>query len=190
MISTYYQKLLQIIRKYKLYALRDVAIFVIITVFFHYIWWHGLKDLLLHILAFQNTENFLTQHVFLQSVWFLKSVLQFPISTSGYTIIMENNGAVEILGDCSGLKQFYQWIILMILFPGPWLKKLWYIPVGLIIIHIVNIFRIVVLCISVIYWPDKWDLLHDSILRPFFYIVIFAMWVIWVEKLAKVRVKK
>ncbi len=190
MITTYYQSVLGFLKKYRLDTLADVAIFAIITITFHYIWWNGLVKFLHNFMAFQKTEGLLTEQVFVQSAWVLEYILQFPIRTSGHTIIMENNGAVEVVGSCSGLKQFYQWVILMLLFPGPWKKKLWYIPLGIIIIHMVNVMRIVILCMSVIYWPDKWNLLHDWILRPFFYVVIFSMWVIWVEKLKGPSVKK
>jgi exosortase/archaeosortase family protein len=70
----------------------------------------------------------------------------------------------------------------MVLFPGPWKKKLWYIPIGLIVIHLTNIFRIIALSVIVMEWPQYWTFSHDWILRPFFYVVIFIMWVIWVEK--------
>jgi exosortase/archaeosortase family protein len=71
----------------------------------------------------------------------------------------------------------------MILFPGSWKKKLWYIPLGILVLHIVNIFRIVILSVVVVNWPRNWDFIHESIMRPFFYVVIFAMWVLWVERI-------
>lgn len=182
MIKEYFNKYKLLIKKYKLQPIVDVAIFGIITVFFHYIWWHGLKSFLLDFMAFQNMEAFLAHQVFLPSAWIVDNVLRIPVTTANDTLFFENNGYVAVLGSCSGLKQFYQWSVLMILFPGPWLKKLWYIPMGILIIHIVNIFRIVSLSVIVIYWPEKWDFIHEWILRPFFYVVIFAMWVVWVEK--------
>ena len=183
MIKEYYNTYKSTIKKYKLQPLVDVAIFGIITVFFHYIWWHGLKSFLLDFMAFREVESWLAHQVFLASSWIVENILRIPVTTSNNTLFFENNGAVTVLGSCSGLKQFYQWTVLMILFPGPWLKKLWYIPVGIIIIHIVNIIRIVILSVVVIHWPQYWDFIHEWILRPFFYVVIFGMWVLWVETL-------
>ena len=175
------------INKYKLQALRDVAIFAIITLFFHYIWWHGLKDFLLDFGGFKELEQFLAHQVFLASAWIVENILNYNIWTADNTLYFENNGYVAVLGSCSGLKQFYQWTVLMILFPGPWKKKLWYIPLGIVAIHIVNILRIVILSIVVLNWPEYWDFIHEWVLRPFFYVVIFAMWVLWVEKIRGVR---
>lgn len=183
MIKDIYQQYISFIQKYKLQSLVDVAIFCIITVFFHFLWWNGLKSFLLTYLSFGSMEAFMAHQVFLPSAWIVENVLAYPVNTVGNGLYFENGGYVEVVGSCSGLKQFYQWIMLMILFPGPWKKKLWYIPLGLLVIHIVNIFRIVILSVVVVHWPQHWDFIHEWILRPFFYVVIFMLWVIWVEKL-------
>ena len=143
MIKELYQNYKSLIKKYKLQPIVDVAIFAIITVFFHYIWWHGLKAFLLNFMSFHQTEAFLAHQVFLVSSWIVENILSYQINTLDNTLYFSNNGYVAVEGSCSGLKQFYQWTVLMILFPGLWKKKLWYIPLGLLVIHIVNIFRIV-----------------------------------------------
>jgi exosortase/archaeosortase family protein len=71
----------------------------------------------------------------------------------------------------------------MLFFPGPWIHKLWFIPLGLIITHLVNVFRIDSLVIILDYYPQHWHFTHDYILRPFFYVVMFGLWVFWVEKI-------
>lgn len=164
-------------------ALVDVMIFAIIIVFFHFLWWDGgLRNLLLNSFAFNETEIFMTQIVFAPSAWIIENILGIDIRTIDTTMYFTNNKAIEVNGTCSGLKQFYQWTILMILFPGPWKQKLWFIPMGIIVIHIVNILRIVILAIIMIWDPEVWKFSHDWILRPFFYVVIFAMWMVWEEK--------
>jgi len=185
MIKNYYNKLVSFIKKYKLQPIVDVALFGIIIVFFHYIWWHGLKELLQNLAAFNQMEAWLAHQVFLPSAWIVKNIIGYDVTTANDTIYFGDYGYVAVLGSCSGLKQFYQWTMLMILFPGPWLKKLWYIPLGLLAIHGVNIFRIVTLSIVVETLPQHWDFIHLWILRPFYYVVIFAMWVIWVERVGR-----
>jgi len=80
---------------------------------------------------------------------------------------------------CSGLKQFFQIAVVFLLFPGPWKHKAWFIPASILVMHGVNILRIVILSIVLIKWPGYWQFSHDWILRPFFYVVIFAEWLIW-----------
>ena len=156
---------------------------MIIIVFFHQLWWDwGFKTLLLDHLAFAELEQFMAYQVFWPSAWIVEHIVGYTIGTENTTLIFPRAGSIVVNGSCSGLKQFYQWTFLMVLFPGPWKKKLWYIPLGILVIHLVNIMRIVILSVILMNWPDQWHFSHDWILRPFFYVVIFALWVIWVEK--------
>lgn len=179
----FYKNVVVFVEKHKLQPIVDVLIFMIIIVFFHKLWWDwGLKNFLLEHLSFAELEQFMAYQVFLPSSWFVENIIGYDIKTLNTTLYFPNTGYIEVNGSCSGLKQFYQWIFLMVLFPGPWKAKLWYIPLGMFVIHLTNIFRIIVLSVIVMKWPQYWDFAHDWILRPFFYVVIFVMWVIWVEK--------
>jgi len=171
------------ITKNKLQPIADVVIFMAITVFFHFLWWDwGLIDLLQNYFSFSELEMFMAYQVFLPSAWIDQHLLGYDIYTSDTTIYFTDLGYITVNGSCSGLKQFYQWAFLMILFPGPWKHKLWYIPMGIVVIHIFNILRIVILSVVLVNWPEQWHFSHDWILRPMFYVVIFTLWVIWVER--------
>ena len=172
----------------RLQPLRDVAIFGILIVGFHFLfrfWAYQLHYWPVH--DFINTVyEPLTQLLYDNSVWALKHLTSYDFTYLLYKReiwYMPGNGYVAVHYGCSGLKQFLQWIVLMTFFPGPWKKKLWFIPLGLVVIHLVNIFRITGLSVVVIYWPQDWKFIHDYIYRPFFYVVMFAMWVWWVEKI-------
>ncbi|MFK5856651.1 MAG: exosortase/archaeosortase family protein [Bacteroidota bacterium] len=120
------------------------------------------------------------------SVWALKHLTTYEFTTdNALKTIYIGKGYVSVNHGCSGFKQFLQWIVLMVFFPGPWKHKLWFIPAGLVVVHLVNVFRISSLSIILEYNQSQsfWDFSHDWILRPFFYVVMFGMWVIWVEKL-------
>jgi exosortase/archaeosortase family protein len=184
MYYPFYFRIKLFVQKHKLQPLVDVLLFAIIIYFFHWLWWNGgLKHFLKAFASFQETEEFLAHQVFLPAAWIVKHLLHYPITTGHNTLFLSEHTYVAVEGACSGLKQFYQWTVLMILFPGPWKKKLWYIPLGLVIIHLDNILRIVILSVVAVHWPAHWDFIHMWILRPFFYVVIFALWVIWVEKI-------
>jgi exosortase/archaeosortase family protein len=100
---------------------------------------------------------------------------------------------VVIAPECASLKQWMHWLFLMILFPGPWKHKLWYIPAGLVIIEWTNVVRICGILLMQIAWPNinihfmgndinTFHFAHDYIFKLFFYLIIFLMWVLWVEK--------
>ena len=187
-----FQKYKNFVKKHRLESLVDVAVFAIIIYAFHLLWWTvGLRGFLLEYTGFHDLELFMANQVFMPSAWFVKHVIGYDINTYDTTLyFLPNKGYIAVNGSCSGLKQFYQWLFLMILFPGPWKKKLWYIPLGMLVIHLENIFRIIILSVILIHWPDQWQFLHDWVLRPFFYVVIFLMWVLWVEKVRGSKVHK
>jgi exosortase/archaeosortase family protein len=123
--------------------------------------------------------------VYDQSTWFIENILPISI-TKGETrmICFDNGGFIGINHGCSGLKQILQFTLLFLIFPGPWKKKLWFIPLGIVIVHLTNLFRIIGLSIITVNIPQYWDFSHDYLFRPFFYVVIFLLWVWWVEKLS------
>ncbi len=167
---------------YKFAPFFDVAAFIIITYLFHKLWWYFAIEIK-SVDAVFNTANWLAHKVFESSYWFIHHTYDQTATTETVnTIRFSNSGYITVNESCSGLKQFYQILVLFILFPGPWKKKLWFIPMSIVIMHFVNVFRIVVLGMVTLWQPDHWQFAHDWILRPFFYVVIFMLWVWWVER--------
>lgn len=180
-----------VIEKYNLMAFRDVAIFMIILLVFHFLWKILIGDLLEVPFIYRSAE-YLSQRVFSTSQWVLDilGVNYTPFETLDIAGMVRNNviylpdvnGYVSVNLSCSGLKQFYQYFFLMLLYPGPWKHKLWFIPMGLVIIHFVNIGRIITMTYITIHSASNWDFWHDYVVRPFFYVVMFGLWVWWNER--------
>lgn len=163
----------------------DVAFFAIITYSFHVLWWDFAR-IIKSFTAVNVTADWLAEQVFVSSLWINRNLLGLHITTEEPNFMwFANGGYVQVNESCSGLKQFYQIIVLFVLFPGPWKHKLWFIPMSILIMHFVNIVRIVVLSIMVLWKPEYWDFTHDWILRPGFYVVIFGLWVVWVERFVR-----
>lgn len=128
-------------------------------------------------------NEWLMQSVFDSSAWINKHLLGLDFNIhEPRMMLFPGHGYVEITAGCSGLKQFYQVFFLFLLYPGPWRHKLWYIPAVVVAMHLTNLFRIVSLSVIVIWKAEYWDFSHDWILRPLFYVVLFGLWVVWVEK--------
>ncbi len=174
----------KIIKKYKLHVLKDVMIFIVITLLVHFIYRFWANTL--HYWPVQNAMNrahdAMAWIVFNQSAWIIDHILNIPFTVTDKTFLFENNGFITINQSCSGLKPMLQYIILMLLFPGPWKHKAWFIPMGITIVHLTNLFRISGLAVVTITIPEYWDFAHDNVFRPFFYVVIFLLWVWWAEK--------
>lgn len=180
-----------LLKKYQIYAFKDVAIFMIILLIFHVLWKVFVTDFL-SVGFILSSAQYLAEKVYQSSAWIVEL---FGVNVAAFDELKIDgqlhqnvfyyagtNGYVYVNVSCSGLKQFYQWFFLMILYPGPWKNKLWFIPTGLVIIHIVNIMRILGMIAVTIYLPEKWHLMHDYVARPFFYVVMFFLWVWWNER--------
>ena len=76
------------------------------------------------------------------------------------------------------------WIGDSLTYPGSIIKKLWYIPFGIITIHILNVLRVVALTIIVKYYPEALDFNHTYTFTILVYSYVFVLWYLWANKLS------
>lgn len=182
-----YQKLLAFWNSPFNRHMKDVYLFLILLFSFHYIYLFWLRfDFYPFHTQVYELFDWSSALVFRQSAWVMEHIFRIDISTDvkqtiWVTTLDGRSAYVRVTPDCTSLKQWLHWIFLMVLFPGPWKHKLWFIPAGLIVIHFVNVFRIFGLGLSLIPWPMQFDLFHDYVFRPVFYLLIFLMWIVWTE---------
>ena len=94
-----------------------------------------------------------------------------------------NTNRVQIVWACTGMKQAYICFCIMAFSRGPWKKKLWYVPLTLLAVYLINIFRISFIVATIENHPDWFELLHLYIFKYAFYGLIFLLWVLWEEKI-------
>ncbi|MCK9421302.1 MAG: exosortase/archaeosortase family protein [Bacteroidales bacterium] len=166
---------------------RGVLWFVVITLGIHYSYRFWAQNF--HYWPIQLWMNDMTRAmatlVFDQSVWVNRHLLNISMTFTGQCMWFDNGSGISINSSCSGDKQIIQFALLMLLYPGPWKHKLWFIPMGMIIVHLTNILRIVLLSVISNFEPQWMKIAHDTVLRAMFYVVIFALWVWWVERVGK-----
>ncbi len=115
----------------------------------------------------------------------------------GYTLIPEPPEAEQIrtvgidgtyglwIGDpCDGIALFALFTIFMVFYPGPLKQKLWFLPFGLITIHLINVLRIMALCIIVTYDYAYLDFNHNYTFTIIVYGYMFFLWILWAKKYA------
>ncbi|MES2240991.1 MAG: hypothetical protein V4497_12110 [Bacteroidota bacterium] len=89
---------------------------------------------------------------------------------------------VMCIGDaCNGLELFVLYVVFLIALPASFKRKVIFIVGGLMIIHIVNIFRCVGLVAFLIYYDKYFNIAHHYIFKMMVYMVIFFLWV-WFSK--------
>ena len=169
-------------------SLFDVGLFFVLIFSFHilYVIWEGPMDFWPIKGTVDKLFVWASALLFDQSTWTLEHIFRMDFVTKDQTIFFLNNegsySAVTVAPECTSLKQWMHWLFLMLIFPGPWKHKAWYIPVGLVIVELTNVVRIVGICLFLRPFPNSFALAHDVIFKIMFYVVIFLMWMIWVEK--------
>lgn len=93
---------------------------------------------------------------------------------------------VEIQGPCMGLDVFATFIALIIAYPSKtgFSKKVLYIIGGIIIIHILNIFRVSALIFKNIKWENV-EVNHHDIFNFIVYGVVLLMFYFWIKFYSK-----
>jgi exosortase/archaeosortase family protein len=132
--------------------------------------------------------QFLTNSAATHSYNILKFIGQ-DLTINDLNIIKYHNGnAIRIVWSCSGLKQMYIFICIILFSRGNWKKKIFAIPIGLVIIYGTNILRILIITSCIENHKEWFHLLHEYITKYGFYIIIFLLWVIWDEVLSVNRI--
>lgn len=182
MIKKYFLKFNELIRNPKYQSIFYVFWFMILTYSFHLLW-RMFSNEINSFEIISSASAYLANQVFIWSEWFNRVILDlsFYVEEPNTFIFPSVNGYIAIVEACGGMKQMYQVFFLFMLFPGPWKHKLWYIPMSFFVMFLTNVFRIIALSIVILISPEYWHFIHDWILRPFFYVVLFGLWVIWVE---------
>lgn len=194
MDKLFFRNVQQKIREFSLHEktrpVYDAGLLILITLVIHFLYRYWANSLNYYLFGVQIiTPGFMdkiTTMVFHQSQVIIQWIL--PIQVEGKTFVFTNGHGISINENCSGLKQFLQFFLLMLLYPGPWKHKTWFIPSGLIVVHLTNLIRIVILAVTMANWPSYWHFVHRYPARLLFYFVLFSLWVIWNEKFNKKNV--
>jgi len=106
------------------------------------------------------------------------------------TIGIDGTHGLWIGDPCDGITLFALFTAFIASFPGPWKKKCWFIPLGIIGIFLMNILRITCLCMIVKYRPSLLALNHDYIFKIIVYSFIFGLWILWVNRFSSISALK
>ena len=183
MKETVYQWLVKFWGDPKYKQIRGVLWFIMITLVIHYSYRFWAQDL--HYYPIQSwmasLQDFMAHMVYEQSTWVDSYVWGLNLTKDGMKMFFPNGAGITINESCVGDKQILQLALLLLVYPGKWRYKLWFIPLGMVIVHATNILRIVLLSLVAIWRPGWMETAHDTVLRGMFYLVIFGVWLSFVK---------
>ena len=198
---------------------KDVIWFLFLFIFIDFVWKLCVKEMDEGVSIFVLGKDFTqivepiclwTAHV---SHWIVQNIFgckDFIIDGDLIYFAGNNNMRFKIVWECTGVKQMVMFGVLIALYYGPAKKKLWFIPLSMMFLNLINIIRIVaVVFITKDGFPDwfigfnewyngrQWDnsaktywlfmvdwfeLFHKDVFRWLYYNgVMFLLWLTWEE---------
>lgn len=102
----------------------------------------------------------------------------------GPTVLLTEDDKVilSVFEGCNGINVMVVFAAFLFAFGGPWWKMMWFLPLGVLIIHLANLFRISLLYYTAIHEPRYFYYFHKYFFTAILYFVVFALWALWVVK--------
>jgi exosortase/archaeosortase family protein len=152
-----------------------------------YLIWLGLYEWWLHPSgvidrAVINNTLFLSQRI-------LEWMGYVVVRNGGRLLYIKGTSGLFIGDSCNGISLFALFSIFIIAFPGKPIAKLFFIPVGVLLIHLLNVLRVVALALIQTYSYEWTEFNHTYTFTIIIYFFIFALWMIWINNFSSFRKK-
>ena len=172
--------------------LRNYPVFLfLLKAFGLYITWYILYEIWLHPQG--KMDLLLINNLILLSSKILKLIgfrlIEQPIYNEVIrTMGIDGSHGLWIGDACNGLTLFALFTGFIIAYPGPLIRKLIYIPIGIIVIHFMNVLRIVSLSVITLYAPEYLEINHTYTFTILVYTCVFILWILWANKFSKTKI--
>ncbi len=169
--------------------LKKILIFFAIVIAIHVLW-DGFESRFEQNDGYKRVSATLAANVFDASSFLAELFFEDEITAcKGQTLYFRSGCPVSVVDSCSGLKLQVMTLLLFLIFPGAWKRKLWFIPGAMVIMHVTNILRMFFLFLAGAWLPEYAELIHLWVLRPMIYGVLFLLWVWWAERAGHARLR-
>jgi len=152
-----------------------------------YLGWLFIYEYWLHPLGFLDRamiDNIIWATSNLLELLSFNLIGDFPFDEGIRTVGIDGTHGVWVGDPCNGISLFALFTGFVLAYPGPVKHKLWYIPLGLILIHVINVIRVTALVMIVYYAPEYLEFNHTYTFTLFVYGFVFLMWWYWASRLS------
>ncbi len=153
----------------------------------------GWKIAHLDDLLFDRLPGFFTRLVSIEirtSQFFIKDVLGIQSELSNNVITLPNKTALLMNPGCTGFKQVIQLFLILACYPGPFRRKIWYLPVSSLVLIISSMLHFVLLAVLIDKDPVHFNFFHDHLSRWLYFTIFFLAWLVWEDYVRNPQSKK
>jgi len=108
-------------------------------------------------------------------------VTGLDVLRSGNLVGIHGTPGILLIDSCSGIGAMGLFLGFILAFRNNLTKRIIYSIAGLLTIYVANIQRILILILTQAYFPNEWEIAHQYLTVIIFYLLIFALWTIWVR---------
>jgi len=136
-----------------------------------------------------NRPDEITSLVADQSTWILNNIFGYYINATPNatepTVSLKTGEHVvlNVFEGCNGINVFIVFAAFIVAFNGNTKKSLWFIPLGILVLHVSNLLRIIFLYWTALNFHRYFYYVHKYIFTGVIYAVVFALWIIWMYQL-------
>lgn len=128
-----------------------------------------------------------TQLVAAQTKWFtdllgFHTQIKPHASQPSVMFLLDQHYVARVVEGCNAMSVIILFVAFVVAFKGRFKPMLGFILCGSVIIYGLNIVRIGLLSIALLYYPAYEHILHGVLFPAVIYGIVFLLWVIWVNK--------
>jgi exosortase family protein XrtF len=116
------------------------------------------------------------------------SFLGYFVNMDGFKLsIVGAKAGVRVGSGCNGLELLVLFSGFVLIFEGSWKHKFWFIPAGIIILHFLNVLRIMVLALNGLTSKAMLEFNHKYTFTILLYCLTFFGWYLWVKYFSNIQ---
>jgi len=144
----------------------------------------------LYIESFGSVADPMTSWVSEQAVVFIRFV-GMNSETLGddfapkVRLLLDGHSVVSVYEGCNGLNVMIIFVAFLMAYAGNARRLLWFIPFGLLVIHLINLVRIILLFFVAEYYKHYLYFTHKYLFTAVIYVVVLILWYWWITRLSK-----
>jgi exosortase family protein XrtF len=157
--------------------------FLLVSVALYLAWFFGYEQWLAH----DGRLDALLCHQIAQSSAAGLSLLGFPANVPAQQpnlLMLGLEQCVTVGPPCNGLVLYALFTGFVLAFPGRWKHKAWFIPMGIVVIWLLNVLRVAGLALNHHYSHQTVDFNHHYTFTVIVYACIFGLWMLWARRMA------
>lgn len=110
------------------------------------------------------------------------SILGYDTEGQGNMVLIDGQPVVLVADACNGLELFALYVGFLLCFPGKWKYKIFFVPIGIVLIFVINVIREMVLALNYKFFQETFDFNHKYTYVFVVYLFVFAIWRFWLNR--------